>query len=41
MSKNIIEFSFALGLFAVSVWFWLIADGFPVSPRYEGIDTDF
>ncbi len=41
MSKNIIEFSFALGLFVVSVWFWLIADGFPVSPRYEGIDTDF
>lgn len=41
MSKNIIEFSFALGLFVVSIWFWVIADGFPVSPRYEGIDTDF
>lgn len=41
MSKNVIEFSFAFGLCAISVWFWLIADGFPVSPRYEGIDTDF
>ncbi len=31
----------AAGLFAASIWLWIVADGFPAMKRYEGVDTDF
>lgn len=41
MSKRLIEAVFAAALFAGSVWFWLIANGFPNTPRYAQVDTDY
>ena len=41
MVKRLFDLGFAAAVFACSIWFWLIADGFPVSPRFQGIDTDF
>ena len=41
MSKRLIDLVFAAGLLALSIWFWMIADGFPTSPRFARIDTAF
>lgn len=41
MSKRLIEIAFAGGIFAASIWFWWMAEGFPDSPRYAAIDTDY
>ncbi|ETX28994.1 tripartite tricarboxylate transporter TctB family protein [Roseivivax isoporae] len=41
MSRRILDAVFSGALFALSIWFWLIANAFPTSPRYALIDTDF
>ncbi len=41
MFRRILDAAFAGSLFAVSIWFWLIADRFPETPRYAQVDTDF
>lgn len=41
MSRRVLDAAFAAALFAASIWFWAIADGFPQSPRYAQIDTDY
>ena len=41
MSKRAVDFVFALTLCVASVFLWFVADGFPGSPRYAQIDTDF
>ncbi len=41
MRSRLIDLAFAAVLFGGAVWFWFVADGFPTSPRFAQIDTDF
>ncbi|WP_349367712.1 tripartite tricarboxylate transporter TctB family protein [Salinarimonas sp.] len=41
MARRLTDLTFSVLVFGGSIWFWLMADGFPRSPRYAGIDTDF
>ncbi len=41
MGKAIVNLAVAGFFFLGSIWLWCIADGFPTSPRYSQVDTDF
>lgn len=41
MSRRVIDLAFASTLCLASIYLWIVADGFPGSPRYAQIDTDF
>ncbi len=41
MGKAIVNLAVAGFFFLGSIWLWYIADGFPTSPRYSQIDTDY
>lgn len=41
MARRLTDLTFSVLVFAGSIWFWLMADAFPRSPRYAGLDTDF
>lgn len=41
MFRRLLDTIFSGALFLTSIWFWIIAHGFPNSPRYAQIDTDF
>lgn len=41
MFRRLLDTIFSAGLFLAAIWFWIIANEFPNSPRYAQIDTDF